>query len=326
MEATTSKTDIFSGILLHPLFAGEVSIVTPPIKQMYGSVKRVIALRELGCTFSGPSGAGKTYSISVIGAMLRAELPRLCILTYTAGNQQLPSIRAFYKGFLHAVGHHELRGETWDLRARLVRSMASDARQAGMNIVVLFVDEANALTLQDFLFLKDVYNDLEKEHIQLISILMGQSPDLDAVLDNLAKEGRLDLISRFAMRRLHVPAYSTVAEIDLIFDHIDLIESGGVYWTQFFLPKSFAGGFRLRDQAASAFSAICRADPLANAAGKVAFPARQFFLMLRSFLLDAAADDPDGLADFDQRWDAAVREAKLQDAMKLISTQRKRGK
>jgi hypothetical protein len=48
--------------------------------------------------------------------------------------------------------------------------------------------------------------------------------------------------------------------------------------------------------------------------------------MLRSFLLDAAADDPDGLADFDQRWDAAVREAKLQDAMKLISTQRKRGK
>lgn len=326
MKNLKSIRDLSSGVLTHPLFSGGVSIITPPIVEMYVSVKRAIALRELSRTFSGPSGAGKTYAISMVTAMLRTDFPRLCILSHTAGNQQLPSIRAFYKGFLHSVGHHEVKGETWDLRARLVRTMASEARQAGLNIVVLFIDEANAMTLQDFNFLKDVYNDLEKEDVQLITIMLGQSPDLDAVLDNLANNGRLDLISRFAMRRLRMRPYSSVSDIEVVFTHIDELTSSGQTWTEYFLPVSYGNGFRLRDHSTRAFAALARADPSGANGGHVVFPARQFFLMIRTFLLDGAADDSTGLGDFDRRWDNAVLDAKLQDAMGLIRRQSKTGK
>lgn len=325
MNASDYGADLEAGVLAHPLFSGSVSIITPPVREMYLEVKRVIALRELGCTFAGPSGAGKTYAISMMTAMLRSDFPRLCFLRYTAGNQQIPSIRAFYKGFLHSVGHMELNGETWDLRNRLVRSMASDARKAGMNIVLLFIDEANAMTLQDFLFLKDVYNDLEREDVQLITVMLGQSPDLDAVLENLEREGRLDLISRFAMRRLQMRPYNNVKDIDVVFQHIDEIRWGGHTWTEYFLPVAYAAKFRLRDQAGNAFAALRRAATSGPRGERVQFPARQFFLMVRSFMLDASADDADGLDDLEGRWDRAVLEARLKDAMHLITPQGKKG-
>jgi hypothetical protein len=282
-------------------------------------VKRLLVLRELGCTFSGPSGAGKTFSISMLSAMLRVDFPRLCIMQYTSGNQQIPSIRAFYKGFLDSVGHPELKGETYDLRARLVRKMASDARQCGMNIVALFIDEANAMTLQDFLFLKDVYNNLEDDRVQMITFMFGQSPDLGFLLERLAMDGRLDLISRFAMREHAIRPYSTLADLEVLFKGIDTIEHCGRPWTEFFVPQNFKRGFRLETQAAVALAAI---DAVADrVGGALAFPARQCFAMIRSFLLDAASSDAGTIDNFEDRWKTAVLEAKLEKAMDLIRTQ-----
>ena len=45
-------------------------------------------------------------------------------------------------------------------------------------MALLLLDEAQSLTVEEFSFLKDVFNDLRRENIQLVTILMGQSPDL----------------------------------------------------------------------------------------------------------------------------------------------------
>jgi hypothetical protein len=178
---------------------------------------------------------------------------------HDAHNQQFPSIRAFFKHFLVTVGHDEIKGETYDLRVRLVRTMIDSARTSGLNLIVLFIDEANALQLQDFLFLKDVHNDLAREGVQLVTFLMGQSPDLEYLIEKLARGARRDLISRFANRIQPVRPYRSVSDLRAVFKAIDQKQyppDSDVHWPQALLPKAWQAGFRLEHEAKRAFEGL----------------------------------------------------------------------
>lgn len=308
-DDVTSVSTRLQAVMDHPLFEHSVILGTPPIEDVFRVVKRVVLLRENGCVFTGESGIGKTDAIERVKAMLLKEFPRLCIFTHDAHNQQISSIRAFFKHFLNTVGQKEQKGETYDLRTRLVRIFVDDARISGMKLVVIFIDEANAMHLNDFLFLKDVYNDLSKEGIQLLTVLMGQAPDMEKVIDDLRMEGRNDLVGRFAMRVHHMRGFSSVEDIQKIFRSMDQRN-----WIEFFLPMACKSGFRLENEAKNFFEAIAL-DVSGSASSQVTFPARQTFLAIRAFLLDAAAFDDKNIKLPANAWREAVAYAQLEDAI-----------
>lgn len=252
--ATNDSTmqSLVRGIMLHPLFTHSVLIQTPPIDEIFRVVKRVVLLRETGCVFTGESGTGKTDAIERVKALLHLQFPRICLFTHDAHNQQIPSIRAFFKHFLHSVGHIEQKGETYDLRSRLVHILVDDARISGLNVIVMFIDEANAMLLTDFLFLKDVFNDLAREGVQLITILMGQSPDMQRVINDLQAKGRSDLVARFATRVHEMRGFNTIEDLQTILRNIDqreFPERSGIAWPAFFLSRAWGAGFRLENEA-----------------------------------------------------------------------------
>jgi nucleoside-triphosphatase THEP1 len=316
-EDAAAASALTQGIMVHPLFEHSVLLPTPPIDDIYRIVKRVVLLREIGCVFTGDSGIGKTDAIERVKAMLQQQFPRLCMFTHDAHNQQISSIRAFFKHFLNTVGQKEQKGETYDLRARLVRILVDDARVSGIKLVVIFIDEANAMNLTDFLFLKDVFNDLAREGVQLITILMGQSPDLQQVIDDLRVKGRNDLVGRFAMRVHQIRGFNSVADLQAILGSIDkreLPDRTGISWPAFFVPKAWCNGFRLENEAQRFHDAIAL-EVSGSITGSVAFPARQTFFAIRSFLVDAAEFDHEAMQLPENAWRRAILEAKLQDAI-----------
>jgi hypothetical protein len=264
----------------------------------------------------------------MVEAMLHKQMPRLPIFQHNAHNQQIPSIRAFFKHFLATVGHKEKRGETYDLRERLVNCLIDDARISGMNMILMLIDEAHAMAIQDFNFLKDVYNDLGKENVQLITILMGQAPDLSKVITELKNSNRLDLVGRFAMSTLSFRAYNSIRDLTKILKGIDSAifpDESGVSWTGFFFPEAYRRGFRLENEASRFMAAIAAVAPN-ETSGVFDFPARQAFLAIRTFVIDNAAfDDPNILLP-DDAWKNAVNYAKLKDAMLLMNAQGQCGK
>ncbi|MFC0348636.1 ATP-binding protein [Undibacterium danionis] len=296
-------------VMEHPLFEHSVLLETPPIDDVFRVVKRVVLLRENGCVFTGESGIGKTDAIARVKAMLHKDFPRLCIFTHDAHNQQISSIRAFFKHFLNTVGQREQKGETYDLRSRLVRIIVDDARISGMKLVVIFIDEANAMHLNDFNFLKDVYNDLSKEGIQLLTVLMGQAPDMQQVIDDLRVKGRNDLVGRFAMRVHQMRGFSSVEDVQVIFRSIDRRNL-----VDFFLPKACKSGFRLENESQNFFDAIALAVTSSPDVA-ITFPARQTFLAIRAFLLDAAEFDAEEIKLPKNVWHEAVAYSQLQDAI-----------
>jgi hypothetical protein len=329
-EMETVETDIrgqlISGhraelILCHPLITKNILLPTLPIKELFLAVRRVVMLRETGCCFTGFSGVGKSCAIDFVAAMLKAKMPGLCVVKHDTHNQQYPSIRSFFKHFLTSIGHKNLRGETYDLRQRLVNWLVDEAKFTGFNMIVLFIDEAHAMTIQDFNFLKDVFNDLDKENVQLVSILMAQEPDFSKVLSTLKQERRLDLIGRFAMRILPFRAYRGSSDLKLILTEIDKAiypEDTDTTWTEFFFPNAYRNGFRLVGQLDTFMEAINLHAPKGQLVGFV-FPARQAFLAIKTFMLDNAGFDNEILKIPSNAWTEAVLYAKIADAMETIS-------
>lgn len=205
----------------HPAFKLNTVLVTEPIKELYQITRHILLVRESSCCFTGQSGVGKTRALILLEHMLHERMPELVVIRHNSWNQQVPSIRAFFKHFLTAVGHPELRGETFDLRHRLVCRLIDLARTYQSPFVVLLIDEANAMKLEDFLFLKDIYNDLDDENVQLVTIMMGQDPDFSDVIAMLREKGRSDLISRFARRRQSFRPFSKIDDVAGIFKQYD---------------------------------------------------------------------------------------------------------
>lgn len=304
----------------HPLFTQTVLLPTSPIEELYRIVRRIVVLRETGCCFTAWSGVGKTSALDMVLAMLKSQMPELCIVKHDTHNQQFPSIRAFFKHFLTSVGHKEQRGETYDLRMRLVNLLIDEARRSGMNMVLMSIDEAQAMKEQDFDFLKDIFNDLQRAGIQLVTILMGQDPELLDVIADLRAKRRLDLIGRFAIRVLRFRALNCLADLDRILSEIDRAvypEGSTLTWSEFFFPQAYSAGFRLQNEAPKFMEAI-RSIASVTESEIFDFPARQAFLAIRTFLIDNAMFDDRDMRLPEGTWKEAVAYAKLQEATRLM--------
>lgn len=311
----------------HPAFKLNTVLVTEPIKELYQITRHILLVRESSCCFTGQSGVGKTRALILLEHMLHERMPELVVVRHNSWNQQVPSIRAFFKHFLTAVGHPELRGETFDLRHRLVCRLIDLARTYQSPFVVLLIDEANAMKLEDFLFLKDIYNDLDDENVQLVTIMMGQDPDFSDVIAMLREKGRSDLISRFARRRQPFRPFSKIDDVAGIFKQYDTAiwpADSNQTWTQFFLPAAWEAGFRLEKQTSAFFDALQECS--SHSVQKVGFPARQFFTAVRRYLTVQHHKDAPGVWPPDDAWSEAVDFALLADAMAEMKVEVKRAR
>jgi nucleoside-triphosphatase THEP1 len=308
----------------HPLITGSVLLPTAPVREVATMARKSCLLRESGLVFIGKSGVGKSAALEMIENILREQFPRVAIYRHDTHNQTIPSIRAFFKHFLATVGHQNVRGETYDLRALLVNTLIDAARLHGERMILLLVDEANAMDVTDFNFLKDVYNDLAKENVKLVTILIGQDPEFSERVTKFIRMRRLDLIGRFAIRVVPFRGYRSIYDLEEIFKGIDdeIFPLGtGVTWTEFFFPLAYAAGFRLQNEASSFLNSIETLKP-AGLKVESEIPARQMFSAVRSFLTDLVAFDQAEMVVPEGAWEAAIRYAALTEAMAHMSARK----
>jgi energy-coupling factor transporter ATP-binding protein EcfA2 len=308
----------------HPLITGSVLLPTAPIREVATMARKSCLLRESGLVFIGKSGVGKSAALEMIESILREQFPRVAIYRHDTHNQTIPSIRAFFKHFLSTVGCQNVRGETYDLRSLLVNTLIDSARLHGERMILLLVDEANAMGVVDFNFLKDVYNDLAKENVKLVTILIGQDPEFSQLVAKFIRMQRLDLIGRFAIRVVPFRGYRSHQDLVEIFQGIDeeVFPPGtGVTWTEFFFPLAYAAGFRLKNEASSFLNAVEALKPAGLKVGSE-IPARQMFSAVRSFLTDLVLFDEAGMIVPEGAWESAIRYAALTEAMAHMSARK----
>ena len=315
----------FAALLVHPLLRKDVLLATPPIAELVISLRRAVILREQGICYTAKSGYGKSKGLTIGEQELRRLFPDAPVFRHVINNHQVPSIRAFFKHFLKTVGERNLSGETYDLRLRLENALIDCGSSSSMKSVVLLIDEAQEMALQDFQFLKDIGNQLEEEGVQLVVIMMGQDPEFTAVITKLKLAGRLDLISRFTLRHILFRGLSTEADIEAVLNAIDRQEypvGSGCTWPQAFVPIAWSQGFRIVHQTAKLVHVLKEHLPKQTLVNGVS--ARQFFLAIRRFLLDYADLELQGKALPDDLWDIAVEYALVADAAEIAAQDKRK--
>lgn len=312
-------------LLAHPLLAKGVILPTPPICELVTALRRAVMLREQGCCFTATSGYGKSYGLAMAQRELRRLFVDVPIYRHVIDNHQVPSIRAFFKHFLITAGETNISGETYDLRIRLENRLIDSGRSSDMKLVVMLIDEAQEMALQDFQFLKDIGNHLEDAGVQLVVIMMGQDPDFTTVIDKLRTAGRLDLISRFTLRRVEFRGLSTKDDIRAVLAEIDRQEhplGSRCTWPQFFVPEAWRHGFRMEDQTEALAHALQLCLPEQSLARGVS--ARQLFLAIRRFLVDYADIEWRGDDLPEKLWHSAMDYALIEDAAQFAAVDKRK--
>ncbi|MGF6647434.1 ATP-binding protein [Paraburkholderia sp. GAS82] len=301
---------------MHPLIALSVSLPTPPIQELYQDMRRMVLLRESGCSVSAMSGVGKSFALDIIRQQLARDFPGIVVYTHNAHHHDVTSVRGFFQHFLATVNQPNRKGETYELRLRLVTTIVDDAGRSPFKQAVLLVDEAQEMHLSDFRFLKDVYNDLAREGIHLIGILMGEEPAFKDSIKNLGGAREKSLIDRFSHRVFRLRSFQNVADIRWVLRAIDsevFLESPKVRWTEFFFPIAYASGFRLEHEAEALWNALTRAKRQSRRSDGVS--ARVAFRAIKEFLTDNAGADARTPKLPSDAWMAAVGRAIWRDAL-----------
>ncbi len=236
----------------HPLLAHDTNspLWTPPIRHAYAACKLCI-LQRRSFYISEDRGEGKTSFLRA----LREQLPNdfedsFAILYYSAANRHANSIRAYFIEFLRSIDHPTLTGETARLKARVGDKLEVLASMTLWKMVVLLLDEAQAFLPEDFGFLKDIQNELEKKGISLTVVTCGEEPFMKNMLTTMIEQGPAGACAdRFGLHRVRLRGYDkdSLREVLRAVDSKIWPPGSGCTWTQYFFPKAFSNGFRFEN-------------------------------------------------------------------------------
>lgn len=298
-----------SQVLNHPVFRQTISgcLWTRPVQELYQQVSRSTILRQ-SAYIEESTGKGKSIAMEFALSRISQVVNGLACVNFNAQTNYAPSVRAFFKEFLTALHHEKTTGETWDLRNRVRRKLEEIAVISSSGIVILWVDEAQALNVSDFLFLRDVQNGLREIHADLLVFMTGEKPYLHRRIEEAKWSASPAVADRFAMKRLFLGGYG-LEETRQLFGLVDgsvWPTSSGITWTQFFFPKAFEAGFRLQSQAMACTSALESAKLLSRDGH---CQARLLKMIVQRFMLEQTRHDAAGFIASPGAWRDAVSDS-----------------
>lgn len=125
--------------------------------------------KELGFLTATGEWGTRSHSLKT-----REWVNRLAAENKSSGKKIYTPLSDLHQELLLAVGHPEFeKGTTTVLKNRLLNSLLASASVTKSKKVVLFIDEAQNMSVNDFEWLMDIYNNLSLWDIHMVSFLFG---------------------------------------------------------------------------------------------------------------------------------------------------------
>lgn len=295
----------------HPMLDDGYVIETSQVEQFVDICYDFAAARKSGLYVVGSFRMGKSKAIERASAYLAQHFPFFAILGFSAERkpaQQKPQFcRAVLESWNYPVDHRQ------SVERVLERYLMTCAVQRGGRVVVLFVDEAQMLTVAHYRYLLEIWNALRQHGFVLVTILVGQESlddlkQLTTALDHGAVDARffvkrhsLDGITTEGQLQLYLAAYDTALRFP--------VGTGWTY-TRFFLQKAVDAGFQLATGSGTFFRVLRDSSPAKGPRrtkeASAGFRLDIISAAIHSFLLDAMKDDRANFEATPERWQEAL--------------------
>ena len=295
---------------LHPIETGNYRIATPAIQSFYELVQRCLRYRITGALIYGPPRIGKTRSIEYLRLLLAEIYPK--ITTYHAQAEHKPrhAEGPFFTNLLEAVGYPDPEtGTNSAKRIRLISKIKEACSKNGSGTVALFCDEAQRYDENEYEWLRDVHDHLDRLQIRLYTFLVGQQ-ELLSIKTALQKTLRTQIVARLMVEELSFFGIRDAEDVATCLNGFEATAvPRGSDWpfTRFYMPQAFDHKYRLSDESQLLWQMFEELHFKAGLPGNLEIPMESFTRAVEIVLKDSVLRDAPDYRPAPALWQQAVR-------------------
>ncbi len=297
----------------HPVMTQKYIVPTPSIGALYARISKCIKLRVPGSIIYAMTRFGKTYAARYVSILLSQDFPGIVSFTFGCVKKKIPSESAFFTILLEAVDHDRPdSGTTPQKRIRLINKLLDLLIASKQNLLVVFADEAQKLQMEEYEWLREVHDQLEKKGYRMITFLIGQ-PQLKNQKSALKEARQTQIVGRFMIDDIEFHGVCSVedaASCLLGYDTACFPSESEWTFTRFFLPEAWSRGIRLQDQASALWAEFQNVHDEGGFRTPLEIPMTYFARSVEIALTDISKDS----VDFEFTpliWKRAVEESKF---------------
>lgn len=247
----------------HPIYTGNYYIQTISIDTVFKEIVNWIDNRNPGGIIYGRARIGKTRAIHNLKVLLKnlygEDLP---VFIFNMSEHK-PSEKFFFLELLKDIGHSFAKSSRTasELKTTLVYHLIACGKASIMSRVIIFIDEANFMSLDDYNYLVDVYNRLERAHVQLTVLLVG-TEEIISTKTALMQLNKQQIIGRFMVRQYQFTGVRSAQDLQICmasYDFSEYPEDSGWSFTKYFFPEAFEEGERINTMAYDLFRIFVKA-------------------------------------------------------------------
>lgn len=231
------------------------TIPTLQIKALNDQIIEWVEYAHTGAIIYGRPRIGKTRAIEYITRNLKSHYGEYLPVLLLYETKHACTERYFYSEMLALTNDPRyMKGTAQEMRQRLIQRLSTQAAGTSYGKLVLFIDEANLLTLNEYYWLMDLYNWLEKDDVQLSIFLTGQ-PELKERKKEFILGGQNQIVGRFMVQEYQYTGLCN--QLDLLLAAKYLEDSTGfsideetnqtINLTETFFPRAFQDEKKLCD-------------------------------------------------------------------------------
>lgn len=242
--------------LSDPFVLAQYHLTTPDIKRLSKQLRFWVYASIKGGMIMGEKRVGKTYAIKHIQQNIKKVLGRECY-TFCVKWKAVDRFneKKFWIRLLAATGFDTtLPGDADRLEQRFYDRIKILTEECGIPVCNAFIDEAQNVTVAEYLQLCHVFNELEDRGVRLYTWLVGQD-ELENVRTLMQEANCGQVIARFMQNVFTMRGITCARTLKSLLAQLDRM---GV--TESIAAKAVKKGFKLADMASDIWQAKCTVD------------------------------------------------------------------
>lgn len=274
--------------LEHPFVLGQYHLRTSDINRLCKQLKFWVYASIKGGMIVGEKRVGKTYAIRYILGNIARVIGRDCYgFSVRWKRSKTFSEKNFWKRLLRGTGYDtKFPGDADALETRFYERIDLMTQEIGIPVCVIFLDEAQNISLDEFLYLCHAFNELEEKGIRLYTWLVGQT-ELEHVKTMLAEMNQKQVIARFMQHTFSMEGVDNARSLKILLTQLD---KRGIVTDA--APEAVEKGFELDSMATTIWAAKGEIDVEHGRPKKTPWTLQQFQSVI-SVLLHTLERNPD---------------------------------
>jgi len=239
--------------------ATEFFIMTPMIKSLHDTIKQWTWCGLTGGVIVGEARCGKSIGVRSLKESIQSRAGEdIPIFRISIGNRDVKTIRSVYLRIANKLGFKIKKSSTSDEMAFLINMhLVEAAISNSSHQVILIIDEAQYMTVDQLSVFAEIYNDLIDAHCNCTVFFVANESQFEPLAKELIKNENTYLRERFFN---HIHAFYGIRNQKELksclkrYDAYVLHHASHKTATEYYCPKLYESGWRLSDVAATMWS------------------------------------------------------------------------